>query len=205
MNLKALILLLCTALCLSGCKNRPEMAKLPGDAVILAFGDSLTYGTGASKPQSYPSVLAQLTSLQVINAGVPGEISRDGLVRLPALLDEYQPQLLILIHGGNDVIRKIPREETTGNLKRMLAAAKERNIQVLLLGVPQPGLFLLSSADMYVQVVEDERVPADLDILPDILADSDLKSDIIHPNAAGYRKLAEGIAESLRDAGAIEQ
>jgi lysophospholipase L1-like esterase len=202
-NFKALILLLCAALCLSGCKNRPDMAKLPGDAVILAFGDSLTYGTGASRQQNYPSVLAQLTSMQVINAGVPGEISRDGLARLPALLDEHQPQLLILIHGGNDVIRKIPREETIGNLKQMIAAARQRNIQVMLLGVPQPGLFLLSSADMYAQVMEDERVPANLDILPDILADSDLKSDLIHPNAAGYRKLAEGIAESLHDAGAM--
>jgi lysophospholipase L1-like esterase len=202
-HFKAFIILLFTALCLSGCKQQPELAKLPGGAAILAFGDSLTYGTGASLHNDYPSVLAQLTSMRVINAGVPGEISRDGLARLPSLLDEHRPQLLIIIHGGNDMIRKIPRDETARSLRQMIAAARQRNIQVMLLGVPQPGLFLLSSADIYAKVAEEEKVPGNLDLLSDIMADPDLKSDLIHPNDAGYRKIAEGIAESLRDGGAL--
>lgn len=186
-----------------GCKKQPTMAKLPSDAVILAFGDSLTYGTGASRGNDYPSVLTQLTSMQVINSGVPGEISQDGLKRLPEVLDEYHPQLLILAHGGNDMLRKIPRTVTSENLKQMIALAKQRNIPLLLLGVPQPGLFLLETAEMYKQVAEQEGVPINLDVLAEIIADNDLKADVVHPNDAGYRKLAEEIAETLREEGAL--
>lgn len=199
----AFIALLFAAVCCGGCKKQPALAKLPASAVVLAFGDSLTRGTGASSGQDYPSVLAQLTAMRVINSGVPGEISRDGLARLPALLDQHRPQLLILTHGGNDMIRKIPRDITAQNLRQMVSTAKQRNIAVLLLGVPQPGLLLLSSADIYAQVAEQQGIPANLDIVPAILSDNDLKSDLIHPNAAGYRKLAEGIVATLREEGAL--
>ncbi|MGR8933696.1 MAG: GDSL-type esterase/lipase family protein [Gammaproteobacteria bacterium] len=198
-----LIVLLFAAAGIDGCKKQPAMAKLPADTLILAFGDSLTYGTGASGGHDYPSVLAQLTALEVINSGIPGEISGDGLARLPEELDEYQPQLLILIHGGNDMIRKIPRAITAQNLRQMIAAAKQRNIPVLLLGVPQPGLLFLDSAEMYAQIAEQEGVPVNLEVLPAVLADNKLKSDLIHPNDAGYRKLAEAIVEMLQEAGGL--
>nr|WP_305909554.1 GDSL-type esterase/lipase family protein [Methylomarinum sp. Ch1-1]MDP4522473.1 GDSL-type esterase/lipase family protein [Methylomarinum sp. Ch1-1] len=102
------ILFACFLMLLFGCEQPPQLNKLPTEAVILAFGDSLTYGTGASPQRNYPSVLSQLTGLQVINAGIPGEISRNGRKRLPDILDKQQPDLLILIHGGNDILRKIP-------------------------------------------------------------------------------------------------
>lgn len=110
-------LLLLIFLLLSACNERPSktLNKLSDDAVILAFGDSLTYGSGASNQHDYPSILAKLTTREVINEGVPGEISSDALERLPALLDEYQPQLLIVIHGGNDMLRKIPEQQTADN------------------------------------------------------------------------------------------
>ena len=135
----------------------------------MAFGDSLTYGTGADKTQSYPSVLAKLSTHTVINSGVPGEITADGLKRLPALLDEQHPQLLILIHGANDILRNMPREQTAANLTAMIAEAKQRNIKVVMLGVPTFGLYSLlgltslESAKIYQQVAEVEKVPIDLE------------------------------------------
>ncbi|MGR9086748.1 MAG: GDSL-type esterase/lipase family protein [Gammaproteobacteria bacterium] len=199
-QLIALLLLLL----LTGCGEPPKsLEQLPSDAVILAFGDSLTYGTGATAKNDYPSILAKLTARKVINEGRPGEISRDGLKRLPSLLDHYQPDLLILIHGGNDILRRIPVQHTLENLKQMIVLCKSRNIEVILLGVPKPNVFLLSSADFYQTLADSSDVVADLDTLPDILGNNELKSDLIHPNDAGYRLMAENIHQLLLQAGAL--
>lgn len=205
---KILLLILLALLTACG-KSAKVFDKLPADAVILAFGDSLTYGTNVNKEQSYPSVLAQLSSRSVINAGVPGEISADGLKRLPALLDEHQPQLLILIHGGNDILRNIPRDQTAANLTGMIAEAKKRNIKIVMLSVPTAGLFSvvglssLEGAQIYQQVAETEKIPIDLKTLPEIISNRELKSDEVHPNAQGYQRLAEAIFTLLKNTGAL--
>jgi lysophospholipase L1-like esterase len=203
-------LLLILLILLTACnKSEKVFAKLPTDTVILAFGDSLTYGTNADKAQSYPSVLAQLSSHSVINSGVAGEISADGLTRLPAVLDEEQPQLLILIHGGNDILRKIPHEQTAANLTAMIAEAKKRHIKVVMLGVPAlqvfsaVGLFSLQSDPLYQQVAEAENVPIDLTSLPEIIANRELKSDQVHPNVQGYQRLADAVFTLLKNTGAL--
>lgn len=193
------VLLACTA-----CNQTdPMLSRLPDNAVMLAFGDSLTYGTGASAEHDYPHILAQLSGREVINAGVPGEISGEGLKRLPALLDEYQPNLLILIHGGNDFLRKLPLDQTRENLKAMIAEAKQRNIAVVLLGVPQLGLMFLHSAEIYAEIAQSEKIPSDLETLPEIIASNALKSDAVHPNDQGYQRLAENIAALLKKQGAL--
>lgn len=199
------VLLLVLTLLISACDNKPDPVfnKLSQEAIILAFGDSLTYGSGASKGANYPSVLSVLSTHTVINAGIPGEISSKGFSRLPALLDKHQPELLILIHGGNDMLRKIPQQQTSDNLKQMINEAKQRNIKVVMLGVPKFNLFLLSSSEIYQQVAEEYNVPIDLESLPHILSDNALKSDTIHPNDQGYRLMAENIYELLVEAGAL--
>jgi acyl-CoA thioesterase I len=186
------------------CKPHPQnIGKLPGNAVILAFGDSLTYGTGVSSGNDYPSILANLSHREVVNQGVPGEISADGLKRLPPLLDEVKPELLILIHGGNDILKKIPEQETVTNLGGMIAEAKNRHIPVVMMGVPKPGLFLMESAPMYEALAKREEIVIDLDTLPSILGDSRLKSDMIHPNNAGYKQMATKLFSLLEEAGAL--
>jgi lysophospholipase L1-like esterase len=191
------------AIVLAGCgTEQPSLPRLGVDAVILAFGDSLTYGTGAARGESYPAVLAELTGRQVVNAGKPGEISADGLERLPGMLDQHRPALLILCHGGNDLLRRKSAAETADNLRAMVDKAKARGVAVLILAVPQPGL-LLSAADFYEEVAESTGVPLLEDLVPEILAEPELKSDPIHPNARGYRKMAEAIASSLQEHGAL--
>lgn len=190
---------------LSACEQstHPVFSKLPQEAVILAFGDSLTYGSGATKNASYPSTLSTISQHKVINAGVPGEITRNGLRRLPALLDQYKPELLILIHGGNDMLKKVPTQETASHLEQMISAAKQRQIKVVMLGVPAPRLFLLNSAEMYQQVAEQQNIPVDLETLPHILSENNLKSDTIHPNDKGYQLLADNIYRLLVETGAL--
>ena len=169
---------------------------------MLAFGDSLTYGTGAPPAASYPAVLEKLIGRKINNAGVPGEVTAAGLERLPGVLEEVQPQLLILCHGGNDFLRKLGDEQAASNLRAMIKLAKEKGIAVVLVAVPKPGL-LLKSADLYDQIAKEYGLPFEQQALKDILSDSSLKSDIAHPNAKGYAQLAQAIAKLLQKSGAV--
>lgn len=177
--------------------------KLAPDAVILAFGDSLTFGTGANTAESYPAVLAELTGRRVINAGMPGELSSDGAQRLDALLDHEQPQLLILCHGGNDLLRKVDPRQTREQLRNMIMAAKQRGIDVVLIGVPEPKLFNRHSAPYYAELAEEFHLPLEADVLARIEGDNSLKSDGVHPNAEGYRQLAQAVYAVLQRGGAV--
>ena len=201
---QALVLLILLLL-LTACQEQtPALPPISEGGAILAFGDSLTYGTGVKGPAAYPTILEQLTGHEVINEGVPGEVSSAGLKRLPKLLDQYQPELLILVHGGNDLLRKVPQDKTRANLTAMIELAKQRSISVIMLGVPEPTLLLLSSADFYQAVADATQTPIDTSALPNILAESDLKSDSFHPNGLGYRKMAEALQALLKRSGALE-
>ena len=198
------ILFILTALLfLSACSDKqPGLPVLSANAVILAYGDSITAGNGAPPTQNYSSLLAEKLQRTVINAGVPGEISANGLKRLPALLDKHQPTLLILCHGGNDMIHKLGANELANNLRAMIDEAISRNINVVLIGVPKPGLFL-ESLDIYDQIAAEYNLPLEREIVPKVLADNALKSDLIHPNARGYSMIADSIYFLLQKNGAI--
>jgi acyl-CoA thioesterase-1 len=188
---------------LSACSSSsPQLPRLSENAVILAFGDSLTFGTGADQQHSYPAVLARLTGRKVINAGVPGEVSDAGLARLPGLLEQYSPELVILCHGGNDILRRHTPEQIASNLEAMARAAKARGIPVMLIGVPERGVFV-PSAPFYEEVAKSLDIPLENRILATVLSTASLKADPVHPNADGYRRIAEAVYELLRDSGAM--
>lgn len=189
-------------LVLAACSDQPALSPLSPDAVILAFGDSLTEGVGANQEQSYPAVLATLTGRRVINAGLSGEESDAGLARLPDLLAAWQPDLVILGHGGNDFLRQRDTDQTQANLARMIALACEQGSEVVLLGIPRPGL-LVRTHPLYDELADELDVPLQANAISEILADKALKSDQIHPNAQGYRQLAEAIERLLRQAGTL--
>jgi lysophospholipase L1-like esterase len=178
------------------------MAPLPGDAVILAFGDSLTFGTGASRDTNYPAILAALSRRTVVNAGVPGEVSAAGLNRLPNLIEQHRPALIIVCHGGNDMLRKLNIGAAEDNLRRMIELAQAKSIQVLLIGVPKPGL-LLNTAAFYQRLADDYQLPYLPDVMAKTLADPALKADPVHPNGQGYRRIAETIHAELLRRGAL--
>ncbi len=188
---------------LSACSDPVTLTPLGAGAVILAFGDSLTYGTGADSDQSYPEILAQQTGLKVVNAGVPGEVSARGLKRLPRELARVEPDLVILIHGGNDLLQRKSKQATADNLRAMIDLIRDSGAQVVMAGVPNYGVFL-STAKFYKEVAEQREVPIDAEILPSLLSDLSMKSDTVHPNAEGYRRLALAMEELLRENGALQ-
>ncbi len=114
------LLIVVAVVLLTACSKTAQLPLLASDATILAFGDSLTAGTGAGDAESYPAVLSSLTGRKVINAGVPGEVSASGVQRLPKLLDRERPALLILCHGGNDMLGHADHQLIADNLRSMI-------------------------------------------------------------------------------------
>jgi acyl-CoA thioesterase-1 len=197
---RAALLLVCLVAACSG--GQPKLARLAPDAVVLAFGDSLTFGVGANPGESYPARLEALIGRKVVSAGVPGETSAGGLARLPAVLEEAKPQLVILCEGGNDFLQKLDETQAANNLRAMIRLARAQGAQVVLIAVPKPGL-LPSPPEFYSAMAKEFGLPQEDSALKKILTDNALKSDLVHPNAAGYAKLAEAVAALLRKSGAV--
>ena len=188
---------------LAGCGGKvPQLARIGAGDVIVAFGDSLTYGTGAAEHESYPAVLAQLIGRTVVRSGVPGEVTAQSLQRLPEVLDEHKPKLVIVCLGGNDMLRKISEAETTANLRAIVRQVKASGAHAVLIGVPRPAL-LTSAPKFYEEIAKEFGIPYEGATVTGVLYKPEYKSDTIHPNAQGYRKIAEALAELLRKAGAL--
>jgi len=190
------------ALALAGCGERPKLEHLANDAVVLAFGDSLTYGTGATEDESYPAQLERLIGRRVVRAGVPGEVSAQALERLPRALDEHSPRLVLLCIGGNDFLRRLGTAQAEANVRAMVKLARERGVDVVLIATPEPGLTLTPPA-FFAAIAADFRLPYEDAAMVQVLRDNALKSDPIHPNARGYRVIAERVAAALRKSGAL--
>jgi len=204
-NMRGGICILLTVVLLfavTGCSDQPALSPIPKDATILAFGDSLTYGTGVPASQSYPAVLQTLTGHEVFRSGVPGEVSTAGLERLASVLREVRPDLVILCHGGNDILRRMPGSATQSNLHRMVDLVRREGAQVVLIAVPKLGIF--PEAQDYYETLHDVlQVPVEFDIIAELESDRSMKSDQIHFNQQGYRLLAQAVHDLLKQTGAL--
>jgi lysophospholipase L1-like esterase len=196
------VIAVCFAVLLAACERKPTLPKVAPDDVIVAFGDSLTHGTGADTDSAYPAVLAALTGRTIVNAGVPGDTTESGLARLPAALAEHHPRLVLLCLGGNDMLRRQPPAATENNLRLLVQTIRASGAEVVLIAVPEPALFG-GTPDFYTRVAEEMHLPLEDDAFNTVLKDNRLKADPIHANAAGYRVVAERLAELLRETGAL--
>lgn len=199
-------LLLCTALFLSACGKEHKEASIPPGSAVLALGDSLTEGVGVKPEEAWPALLAEKTGWAVSNGGVSGNTSGDALRRLPALLEQHTPVLVLVMLGGNDMLRKLPRQETMDNLGKVIALVRVNGAQPVLLGTPQPSLAgavfqHLSAPDFYRDIAAAQQVPLIEDAMADVLSDPQLKVDQLHPNAAGHVRFTETLLKELKAQG----
>ncbi len=196
----SIILVLALVLYIFVMKNdrvETNYSALKTDAVILAYGDSLTYGFGVKKKFSYPSVLAKKSGLRVINAGVSGEVSADGLKRLPKFLKQ-NPDLVILCHGGNDILKKYSKEQLKNNLIDMINLIKQSGAKVLLVGVVNLSFTGVNVLSLYDEIAQETDVMYEDEILPIVMQSRAYKSDYIHPNKVGYEMMADVFIKILQ-------
>ena len=205
---RRLLLAAFSAAALAACRRKSLLVALPPGATVLALGDSITFGTGATPEASYPAVLARLTGWEVVNAGVPGDTSAGALARLPALLQEHAPRLVLVSIGGNDFLRRIPVADTRANIRSICQQAAASGAQVLLVSIPEPSALAavarsLSDHPMYEELGKELNVTMHQRGWASVLSDPSLRSDPIHANAQGYAKFAQGLADTAREVGLL--
>lgn len=201
LSIHNVILFITVIALLNGC-GKIELPFIPESGVILAFGDSLTDGKGVTRSNSYPAILSQLSQRKVINAGISGEVTSDGLIRLTEILDNTHPDLIILLEGGNDILQNQNLTTTKNNLAAMINLAKTKHISVLLIGVPEKQLFS-KSASIYQELADEYQLILMDSLISNLLKSPNYKSDQIHFNEKGYRLMAEEIYQVLHDHGAL--
>ncbi|WP_457597221.1 arylesterase [Hydrogenimonas sp.] len=164
---------------------------------ILAFGDSLTAGVGAPPGEGYPEQLSRMLGVEVINAGKSGETTAQGLKRLDSVLRKYRPTVVLLEEGANDILRGRRHAVVAKNLVWMIKKIRKYGAKPVLIGFPDPDMLdLMIGSDLgfYEEVAEKSGADYIRDVFGEVLRDPELKSDdFVHPNARGYRIVAEKI------------
>lgn len=191
---------------LAGCGPSPRQSVVPAGQTVLAFGDSVTHGTGAGPGEDWPTLLAAATGWQMVNAGVPGDTAQAAQARLPALLAQHRPALVLIEIGGNDFLRRRSAADVKTDVRALIQTAKASGAQVVLVAVPALSLMAAvagrpSDAPLYAELAKEEQVALVPEVFSDVLGDAALRADPIHPNAAGYRQMAQGLHQRLKALG----
>jgi len=170
----------------------------PGAGPIACFGDSLTSGHGAAPEESYPRVLARLLGREILNHGRDGETSESALERLDADVLGASPSVVIITLGGNDMLRRLPIEDTVRSLRKIFERTLAAGAMVVFLPIDPPPPFVSGER---MQKVKD--LCRELGVLyvgstmEGMWGNRRLMSDEIHPNAAGYRLMAERVRDAI--------
>ena len=204
--MKKLIYLLYIFTLVSCGKSVEKYAAIPQGSTVLILGDSLSYGTGANAGEDYPSLLAKTTAWKIINEGVPGDTTAGGLERLPALIQQHQPKLLIVELGGNDFLHNVPQTKIIANLKAILANAKAAGVPTALVAIPEVSALRaaignLQDHPLYEKLAQETATPLITEVFSAVLSDNVLKADQIHPNAKGYVEVGKIMDEKLKELG----
>ena len=194
----------------AACSDAPPLNAIPAGSTVLAFGDSVTFGTGASAGEDYPSRLAERSGWKIINAGIPGDTAREARRRLGSLLEQHEPVLVIIELGGNDFLRKRSESAVAKDLQSMIEQVQAFGAVPVLVAVPRLSLLratagALKDSDIYEELSDATGTVLVADIFSDVLSDADLRADQIHPNARGYQVFADGIADQLAETGLLNR
>ena len=179
-------------------KPNPKIKNTqPGGENIICFGDSLTYGTGATKGMDYPSQLSKMISKPVLNKGVPGDTTARALARLEQDVLSQSPRIVLITLGGNDLRNSVPKGIAFQNLKRIIESIQARRALVVIGGIDLP-VWGRGFGEGYEQLCKETGAILISNIFDGIMGNTQLMSDSIHPNDAGYTKVARQFYEALK-------
>lgn len=167
-----------------------------GAEIIICFGDSLTFGTGASKGMDYPSQLAKMIGRQVINKGVPGDTTASALGRLKRDVLSKNPAIVLITLGGNDLKNGVSRDIAFGNLKQIVQTIQKQGAKVIIGGLSFPGMDR-GFGKGYEDLARQTGALLIPDIFTAIAGNPVLMSDPIHPNNSGYRIIARRFSTAI--------
>lgn len=175
---------------------------------MLVFGDSLSAAYNLAPEQGWVHWLGQTlgeqgTAWQVRNASVSGETTDGGLRRLPAILDEIKPNLLILELGANDALRGLPLAQSKVNLAKMIDLATSRGAKVLLVGMEIPPNYGPEYTGQFRQMYQDLAASHKVSLLPFLLAPiadqrDNFMADNLHPTAEAQIAVGKHVLEALK-------
>ncbi len=168
-------------------KNAP-----PKNDTIVVFGDSLAQGVGATEGNDISSLIAEKTGKVVLNYGRSGDTTQDAVDRVPHALSEKSGIVMIIL-GGNDVLKKIPKDDTFHNLETMIKLFQENGSAVILVGV-RSGVVGDGRGDDYQSLAQKTGSLYVSDILQDVFGKRQYMSDAVHPNNAGYEIIVKRVA-----------
>lgn len=174
-------------------QNLPPTA----DGPWVAFGDSLTAGYGASEGGGYPAQLSKRLGVPIQNLGVAGDTSADGLKRILDV-EALNPRVVLLCFGGNDVLQNLPRDQMFANISAMIDRLHARGAFVVLIGIRGANILSDANAKVFKKLAAEKEVQHVPNILDGILGQPGLMSDYVHPNDAGYDKIAERLEKELK-------
>jgi acyl-CoA thioesterase I len=172
-------------------KNTP-----PKNDKIVVFGDSLAQGVGATKGNDLASLIGKTTGKTMFNYGTSGDTTRDALEHIFAALGD-DPGTAIIILGGNDVLKKIPQEETFQNLEKIIKLFQDNGAAVVLVGV-RSGLVGDGRGDDYEALAQKTQSVYVSDILQDVFGKKQYMSDAIHPNDTGYALIEKRLSPNIK-------
>jgi acyl-CoA thioesterase-1 len=178
--------------------TNPRAAKPTAGSTIVAFGDSLVEGRGATPGHDFVTLLAGRLSVPIVNAGRSGDTATTALDRLDASVLSRDPRLVIVLLGGNDFLRRVPTDQTFRSLSTIVARIRQRGAAVVLVGV-SVGVISDPYSSEYAALARRTSSGLVPDILEDIIGHADRMSDSIHPNDQGYAMIADRIEPALRD------
>lgn len=173
----------------------PQKASLR-QGPIVAFGDSLIAGHGATFKKDLVNQLEDRINRDIVNLGVNGDTTAKALERVSAVTDK-DPSVVIVLLGGNDYLRKVPIDETFSNLGKIVDAIHVDGGRVLLLGV-RGGLLRDIFEERFEEFAESKDVEFVPNVLDGLIGKKEYMSDAIHPNNAGYAIIADRVEPVLR-------
>ena len=168
----------------------------PRPGPVVAFGDSLVAGSGASEGNDFVSLLAQKIERPILNLGVPGNTTMDALARLESVRSQH-PSVVFILLGGNDYLRRLSSATTFENLKTIILALQEDGAVTVLIGV-RGGVLKDNFESSFEKLAEETGSVYVPDALDGILGNANLMADAVHPNDAGYALIAEKVHKKIR-------
>ena len=180
----------------------PACGKNPGgpsaNPIVMAFGDSITFGVGTTGDNNYVAVLSRRTGVTISNAGFPGDTTGDALNRLQTAVLAHNPKIVIVLLGGNDILQNVPVDQRVTNITSIVQRIRGIAAAVLLVGLGPAPLDPFDGALPTVALTTGATyVP---DILVGIFGVPSLMADSIHPNNAGHAIIADRLEPPLKAA-----